>query len=191
MAITDAVLDIITDLMIVAIPICLLWSVRIKSRQKLIIGIFLSLNLFMTFTAAVRVSGLNDQGKFDLIWLYVWQHIEACVAVMMISLTAFRSVFIGSQSSGAQREPANKPWYSSTVAAIRRKRALDQTDEETTLGLPTVPSATLTGMRTFIQGGRRTGIGIHTTNSTTTGEVEPEQWLLHERPTTIGNSDKG
>ena len=177
--------------MIVAIPICLLWSVRIKSRQKLIIGIFLSLKLFMTFTAAVRVSGLNDQGKFDLIWLYVWQHIEACVAVMMISITAFRSVFVGSQSSGAQRELANKPWYSSTVAAIRRKRAFDPTDEETTLGLPTVPPATLTGMRTFIQGGRRTGIGFQTTNSTATGEVEPEQWLLDEKPTTIGNSGKG
>lgn len=113
------------------------------------------------------------------------------MAVMMISLTAFRSVFVGSQSSGAQRDPANKPWYSSTVAAIRRKRALDQKDEETTLGLPTVPSATLTGMRTFIQGGRHTGIGVQTTISTTTGDVEPEQWLLHERPTTIGNGDKG
>ncbi|MCJ1422479.1 hypothetical protein MMC29_000359 [Sticta canariensis] len=155
MAITDAVLDIIIDLTIVVIPICLLWSVRIKSRQKFIIGIFLSLNLFMTFTAAVisfRLRWLADLGR--------------------------------SEGTGQQ----------ALVLQYRRRhqaqKGFDQTDEETNLGLPTVPSATLTGMRTFIQGGRCTGIGIQTTNSTITGEVEPKQWLLHERPTTIGNSDK-
>lgn len=190
MAIIDAVLDITTDLMIIGIPVCLLWPVRIKARQKLVIGIFLSLNLFMAVTAAVRVSGLNYQGTFDIIWLYIWQHIEACVAVIVISLTAFRSVFVSSQSSHARKEPATKPWYSSTVAAIKRKRLYNQRDVESIPGLPTIPSATLTGIRTFIQGGRGTDISLQNTHLTTTGEVEPEQWLLHERPAGVRNSSK-
>ena len=168
--------------MIVSIPVCLLWSVRIQARQKFIIGIFLSLNLFIIIIAAIRVPGLKFHGTFDVIWLLIWQHIQACVAVIMISLTAFRSVYVSSQASRAYKELANKPWYSSTVAAIRRKRALHQKDEEYIPGLPTIPSATLTGIRTFIQGGRRTGTGFPSLNSTITGEEEPEQWLLHERP---------
>lgn len=167
--------------MIFSIPVCLLWSVRIQARQKLIIGIFLSLNLFITIIAAISVPGLNFHGTFDMIWLLIWQHIQACVAVIMISLTAFRSFYVSSQASRAHKKPVNKPWYSNTVGAIRRKKALHQKDEDYIPGLPTIPSATLTGMRTFIQGGRRTGTGFPFLNSTTMGEEEPEQWLLHER----------
>ena len=154
LAIFDIVLDIGTDLLIMAIPLYLLWSVRIKPRQKFVLGVFLSLNLFMAITASIRVSGLSFRGTFDEVWLYLWQEIEACIAVTMISLTAFRSVFVASESSRARREMAKKPWYSSTIAAIRRSKTQRGSDEEAIQGLPSIPSATLTGMRTFIQGGR-------------------------------------
>ena len=167
--------------MIVAIPIYLLWSVQIQTHQKLIIGIFLSLNIFITITAALRLPGLKYHGSFDMVWLFIWQYIQACVAVLMVSITGFRSVYVSSQT--ARKEPANKPWYSSTVAAIRRRRELDRRDEESIPGLPTIPSATLTGMRTFIQGGRRPGTGPQTTSdSTITGEEESEQWPIHQSP---------
>ena len=174
LAITDVVLDIATDLMIVVIPIYIVWSVRIKLHQKFIVGIFLSLNLVMTLTAIIRRSGFKYRGTFDTVWLFTWHHIEASVAVIMISITAFRSIYASSQrTSRARKQLANnKPWYSGPVAAIRRKRALDRKDEEFVVGLPTIPSATLTGMRTFIQGGRRTGTGLQSTSSTTNGEEE-------------------
>lgn len=160
--------------MIAVIPISLLWSVRIKLHQKFIIGIFLSLNLFMTFTAIVRRAGLKYHGTLDTVWLFTWHHIEACVAVIMISITAFRSIYVSSQQTSRARKRLadNKPWYSSPVAAIRRKRALDHRDEDFVAGLPTIPSATLTGVRTFIQGGRRTGTGLRSTTSTSNGEGE-------------------
>lgn len=104
LAIFDIILDVGTDLLIVSLPIRLLRSVKIRVRQKIVIGVFLSLNLFMAFTASVRVSGLKFRGTFDEVWLFAWQHIEACVAVAMISLTAFRSVFVGSEALRAQRE---------------------------------------------------------------------------------------
>ena len=174
MTITDVALDVTTDLMIAVIPIYLLWSVRIKFHQKLIIGIFLSLNLFMTLIAIVRRTGLKYHGTFDTVWLFTWHHIEACVAVIMISITAFRSIYVSSQQTSRARKQLanNKPWYSSPVAAIRRKRALGQEDEEFVAGLPTIPSATLTGMRSFIQGGRWKGTGLQSTNSTTKDEED-------------------
>ncbi|KAI9796329.1 MAG: hypothetical protein M1835_004320 [Candelina submexicana] len=151
------VLDVGTDLLLVGIPIRLVWSVKIKPRQKLILGIFLCLNLFMVITASVRVSGIKSHGTFDDIWLVLWLHIEACVAVAMISLTAFRSAFVVSQSSRSQRQVAKRAWYSSSVEAVKRSRAQRRHDEEAAQELPKIPSATLTGIRTFIQGGRVTG----------------------------------
>ena len=188
LAIFDIVLDIGTDLLLVAIPIRLLWSVRIKAHQKFILGIFLSLNLFMAITASIRVSGLSFRGTFDEVWLYLWQEIEACVAVAMISLTAFRSVFVASESSRARKESAKKPWYSSTVAAIKRNKARQASDEEAIQELPQIPSATLTGMRTFIQGGRHKQ-SHQTTGFTSTYEGEHDEWPLYDgRQDSKGNA---
>ena len=180
MAIFDIILDVGTDLLIVSLPIRLLWSVKIKMRQKVIIGVFLSLNLFMAFTASVRVSGLKFRGTFDEVWLFAWQHIEASVAVAMISLTAFRSVFVAADASRAQRESPKKAWYSSSIEAIRRRRARQNSDEEATKGLPSIPGATLTGMRTFIQGGHHTEMSENSTGSTTTYDGEVDDWPLYK-----------
>ena len=163
------VLDIVTDIMIVTIPLKLVWSVRIKPRQKIILGLFFSLNLFMAVTAGVRVSGLHSKNSFDVVWLFVWQHAEACVAIIMISLTAFRSVFVESESSRARKEGAKKPWYSSTVEAIKRSKERRGVQSDGFKELPKIPSATLTGMRTMIAGGRPTH-DQYTGSTLTSGE---------------------
>ena len=180
LAIFDIILDVGTDLLIVSLPIHLLRSVKIRVRQKIVIGVFLSLNLFMAFTASVRVSGLKFRGTFDEVWLFAWQHIEACVAVAMISLTAFRSVFVGSEALRAQRESPKKPWYSSSIEAIRRKRARQNSDKEAIRGLPSIPGATLTGMRTYIRGGHGAGMSQNTTGSTTIYDGEVDDWPLYK-----------
>ena len=178
LAIFDIILDVGTDLLIVGIPIRLLWSLRIQPRQKFILGVFLSLNLFMAITACIRVSGLRFRGTFDEVWLFIWQQIEACVAISMMSLTAFRSSFVGSESSRARREAAKRPWYSS---AVLRNRAHRRNDEEAKQGLPTIPSATLTGMRTVIQGGRHASTGHQLISSNSTFEGDIDDKPIHSR----------
>lgn len=172
LAVLDITLDVGTDIMIILIPIRLLWAVRIKPRQKFFLGIFLSLNLFMAITASVRVSGLKFHGTFDEVWMFLWQQIEACVAVAMISLTAFRSVFVASATSRARREGAKKPWYLSTVEVINRRRKQQVREEEEMQGLPTIPSATLTGMGTFIERIQRT------TSLQSTSDGDLDDWPL-------------
>ena len=134
----------------------------------------------MAITAAVRVSGLKFRGEFDEVWLFLWQQIEACIAVAMISLTAFRSVFISSESSRAEKERAKKAWYSSTLDAIKRSKDKRRNDEEANRELPTIPSATLTGMRTFIRGGHHTRTGSQLTNLTPAFKGEPDEWPLYK-----------
>lgn len=50
----------------------------------------------MVIIACIKLSGLHKTGNsFDCLWKQLfWTQIEACVAVMMVSFTAFRSVFV-------------------------------------------------------------------------------------------------
>lgn len=165
-------------MLIIGIPLSLLWSVKIKSGQKFILGLFLSLNIFMAIVAAIRVSGLKSRGVFDLVWLFLWQQIEACVAVAMISLTAFRSVFVVSEASRARRQAVKKPWHSSAVEALRRNKGWGYNKERADLEMPTLPSATLTGMRTFIQGGGHATRTNHQNHSSGSFGGEPDECPL-------------
>ncbi len=100
----------------------------------------------MVIIACIRSLGIRQGSSAIAIWHVFWLEVEACVAVCMVSLTAFRSV-IASEASNLNG--ANiRPWYSSTVGKIRRRKQQDHD-----LGiLPTIPSATLSGMRTVIRG---------------------------------------
>ena len=74
----------------------------------------------MIIIACVRFSGLRVRGSSIDVWQYFWLEVEVCVAVCMISLTAFRSVF-ASNGSDANAAKA-KPWYSSTIERNRERR---------------------------------------------------------------------
>ena len=77
---------------------------------------------------------------------------EACVAVIMVSLTAFRSLFVTAESKASRSK--FRPWYSSSVARLRKERK-NPVSGHNVEGLPAVPRATLTGMRTIIAGPHR------------------------------------
>lgn len=102
----------------------------------------------MIIITCIRSPGVqkNDSAVAIDIWQVFWMHVETCAAVCMVSITAFRSVFA---SEASNYKSANiRPWYSSTVAKIRRRK-----QQNHDLGtLPTIPSATLSGMRTLIRG---------------------------------------
>ena len=69
----------------------------------------------------------------------------------MVSITAFQSAFVSKNRKAKDRNP--RPWVSSTVARLRLQRNLGA-EEHNLQHLPAIPSATLTGMQTFINGGR-------------------------------------
>ena len=77
---------------------------------------------------------------------------EARVAVIMVSFTAFRSLFVTAESKASRSK--FRPWYSSSVARLRKGRKTSVSGHIME-GLPAVPRATMTGMRTFIVGPHR------------------------------------
>lgn len=154
-------LNMLTDLLIVAVPIGLLWKVKIRLSQKIILGTFLCLSICMFAICLVRTTGEIIHGingtTVDVQWNVFWQIIEASVAVTVVSLTAFRSLY-GMRT--LQQEEKNKkryaPWLSSYRRNLLNRRKQRKVDEfgdpisDEHYSLPNIPGATLTGIRTII-----------------------------------------
>ena len=139
-------MDVLTDIMILIIPIILLWRVKLKIHQKIVIGVFLCLSVVMIIVAIIKVAGVKYYGSAELTWGALWQQIEACAAVSMISLTAFRSVFV-SNSSTSSRE---KAWKASIPHFLKKIKGSSVSSQELRLHDVSIPRATMTGMRTAI-----------------------------------------
>lgn len=52
----------------------------------------------MVIIAIIKASGIRTSvGSFNLVWELFWQQVEACAAVLMVSFTAFRSIFLSNK----------------------------------------------------------------------------------------------
>ncbi|MCJ1321622.1 hypothetical protein MMC15_006967 [Xylographa vitiligo] len=152
LSVTTSTLDIITDLLIITIPVRLLWKVRIKRRQKLILGSTLCLSVFMIITCIIQMSGLGVTGSatelgttgqsFDVVWQVFWTQVEASVAVTVISFTSFRSLFVASNPS--PKNTRSLRWYSFRRSKESREKALKGTP-----GQSTTAQDSSTGQRTL------------------------------------------
>lgn len=85
--------QIVTRCIVIMMPVLLLWKVKIKLRQKILIGLFLSLSICMILISFVRIFGLLHYNNFiNVKWLLFWHEVEATVATIMVSITAFREL---------------------------------------------------------------------------------------------------
>lgn len=185
--IATTVFDVLSDVLIVSIPICLLWRVRISMRQKFGLGITLCLSLVMVIIAFVRIGGNHlPGGQVDVVWLAFWQQNECNIAVWMVSMTAFRSFF----TSNTQEDRSGvftRFWV--LIAGLKQQLSklfpkLFRSSRNTSTALyptersdrsaqlmietqePNIPRATITGARTAIEGAGRAdiesmGVGSH------------------------------
>ena len=131
------------------IPVLLLWNVKVKRTQKTLLGVFLCLSITMIIIAIIRVSRLRlDSKSYDDQWALFFKYVEASVSVITVSITAFRSL-LGLKALKSRKKRA---WYSYWQTALRRKGHKSSESELNGDNLPSIPGATLTGMRTFIRG---------------------------------------
>ncbi|CAN8105085.1 unnamed protein product [Discula destructiva] len=93
-------LDALTDILIVSIPIIVLHRARMRTSQKLSLGIFMSLSLVMVCLAIIRASKIHGANSIDVVWEFYWQYMEAAVAVIMGSLTVIRNLHVHNSKSG-------------------------------------------------------------------------------------------
>ena len=137
---------------VVSFPVTLLWKVRMNMRQKLGLGSSLCLSFVMVIVAVIRISGARlPSGLPDFVWLSFWQQQECSIAVTMVSLAAFRSLFVTDASRQAMRPKYTSSYWKQKKMAWNRRKCWQDLDNFSLGSLPVIPSATMTGLRTFIR----------------------------------------
>lgn len=122
--------------------------------KRLGLCVFLCLSMVMITIAITRSLGYLPQGALiKVTWQYLWLYLEASIAIIMASITAF-SAFLLTKDYKApkQKERDQRPPYPFSEGLLQKKAWRNRLEWEERDGehLPHVPSATLTGMHTFI-----------------------------------------
>lgn len=111
----------------------------------------------MVIVTIVRVCGLRNGSNLDPVWDFYWQVVESSIAIIMVSLTAFRSFFVQER---IRRSQAKRSWYHGVKKMLSSRSA--EVSEESAHGLPPIARGHLTGLRTIIYGNGRTSQGAGT-----------------------------
>lgn len=107
----------------------------------------------MIIIAIVRISGFRiKESSIDITWELFWHQVEASVALITVSITAFRSLLGIKALKAREKEKRERSWFSHRAKLLTRYLKKETQDEPEPEQLPSIPGATLTGMRTFIHG---------------------------------------
>ena len=153
-------------------PIWVLWQVQMKRRQKLGLGILLCSNILLVVLACLELSGLRYHDSIDTTWAFIFGQLQNSAAVLVFSLTAFRSLFTTEKPKFIAREI--RSWHSPT-RLLRGPTKEDIRYDGNQRILPSIPSDTLTSVRTFIRRDKTTE-----TLDTEAGIEYPEDALLQD-----------
>lgn len=138
---------ILTNESVISVPVLLLWNVRISIRRKLALCGILCLSVCTMIVSIIKVAGANTStGGVDSSWVLLWYEIEAAVAIIVVSFTAFRALFVAHQAL-KYRTPAED---TSTSWNLWSRNTKGSRSKE----LPEMPSQVLGGVRTHIRRSR-------------------------------------
>lgn len=81
--------------LVIIIPILILRKSLMKLCQKIGLAALLCLSIVMVILAIVRMTAYADHPRvMDLVWSAFWIHVEACVAVLMASISVALPLFV-------------------------------------------------------------------------------------------------
>ncbi len=66
----------------------------------------------MIIIAIIRVLGLVQSNTFDIVWLVFWHQIEGAFAIIMVSLTTFRSLLGIKARKARKKKMLKRFWFS-------------------------------------------------------------------------------
>ncbi|KIN08814.1 hypothetical protein OIDMADRAFT_76981, partial [Oidiodendron maius Zn] len=98
--------DLLTDLLIMAIPIRVLWNLRISLLEKISIGVVFVVGIITMVTAIVRSVSLESTsggGQVSTTWLMLWAAIEGAIAIIVGCLPSF-AIFIRGRVSASRAQ---------------------------------------------------------------------------------------
>ena len=160
------------SIQVLCIPIHLIWKIKIRLAQKLVLASCLCLTVVIILCAIIRISGLRYDKTVDAVWETYWQYIAASIGLTMTSVSAFRSLFISHQVGHKRDQWTNdfkycRLLYTSAKRALKRSFKFQswrsKTDSskasnekkrpsfDSDLELGRIERGTITGLRTYIR----------------------------------------
>ncbi|KAF5877156.1 uncharacterized protein Bfra_001519 [Botrytis fragariae] len=117
-------LDVLTDTMIMAIPISMLWAVRLSRKRKLALaGCHIMISMIF---AIVRVAIVSSHShRVEESWLYTWSFVEKTVAIVVACLASFRSLFSRQNTSQPTLPDPYERYESEENRQKKKKRIFD------------------------------------------------------------------
>jgi hypothetical protein len=102
--------DLVTDVLIVSIPVIIVWNVRIPARKKVLLVALFSATVLVMIAAIVRVAlvrvpGEDMEHQTSIDWVFTWSNVEMCTAIMVSCLASFRRLFSSGAAGAAQYPP--------------------------------------------------------------------------------------
>lgn len=120
-------------------------------------GVLFCLSICMVVAGSIRVAGYHLDGdvtdmELDFKWSHFWLHVEACIAVLTVSATAYRTIFAQSyRSPNPAQNDVDRPHRPRATHWISKSFGPATMNDESNGILPLIPRATLTGMHTVIR----------------------------------------
>ena len=146
-------MDIMGDVLVLSLPISILWKVRVSIRQKIGLACSLCLSCIMVIVTIVRIAGMRhgNSGNVDIVWLSFWQQQECSIAILMMSVSAFRPLFVPNTTRPHILRHQRSSPSERKKRFLRQRHDPDLYDTNETNVLPQIPSATLTGVASMIE----------------------------------------
>ncbi|KAL4801044.1 hypothetical protein BDV19DRAFT_352616 [Aspergillus venezuelensis] len=154
------VMDTVGDILILVIPFSIIWRIRVRLSQKIILTCSLCLTIVMIALSITRVCGLVDGDAIDTIWQTYWQFLSSEIGVFLASAVAFRSFFtartqasspirysikralkqsLSGSNNRRKRDNLRNSWYPMPESELDSHSQSNTTGPETQSGLPTTP----------------------------------------------------
>ncbi|KAK9785644.1 putative Integral membrane protein [Seiridium cardinale] len=113
--------DIITDLLIISLPIYLTIGLKMSAAQKFgLVGV-LSLGIIVTVFSVIRIIVTNTVARQpEISWLALWSSIESSIAVMVACLSSFKVLLTHKKKS------SRSPYYGSEGYSNSRRTTRNQ-----------------------------------------------------------------
>lgn len=163
---------ITNDCVVLVIPVVLLWKIRINWMQKVGLAFTLCLTVIMVIITITRISGLKWKDKLDMVWENFFFVIAAEIGLTLVAVTAFRALYVSkAKNRKIQNTITTFNWYnrgkSFIVDIVSRATGRSASEGSGDLEMNKgndgflgndIPNATMTGMKTFIDGNGKTGV---------------------------------
>ncbi|KAL8769106.1 MAG: hypothetical protein Q9194_005537 [Teloschistes cf. exilis] len=170
--VAQTVMDVVSDLLILYIPVNLIWKIQLRWRQKVPLVFSLCLTGIVILVSITRVAGIKRGG--DKAWQTYFLIVSAEIGVMLASISTYRAFYVSRRRTDDNRAGKSRGHQKYRFLPNRRTIKLffassprpstpregssaedkwqDESERHPVGSLPQIPSAHLTGMRTFIEG---------------------------------------